>query len=196
MKLKPPKIAVQRLRKVERTQRSRTANSARSAQSAIPEAGRSNPMHNSLTVRRVRYLLAGLALVGVVLAGAACTPTKAPPPAAAVLTISPTSFDYGEIETGGGTDPITFTVTNDGSGDSGELDVTIEQPDPTQFKFGQRVPGVDDTCSGAVLASGESCTVGIEFAPTSDGSHQGTLVVSADPGGTASAPMSGTAVSH
>jgi len=144
-----------------------------------------------------RYLLASLALGGALVGGAACTPTKAPPPpASAVLSISPTSFDYGEVETGGGTDPVTFTVTNSGSADSGRVDVTIEQPGPTQFKFGQRIPGVDDTCSGAVLASGDSCTVGIEFAPTSDGVHEGTLVVTADPGGSPTTGLSGTGVSY
>jgi hypothetical protein len=153
-------------------------------------------MRNYLPVRHTRYVLATLALGAALVAGAACTPTKAPPPAAPILSISPSSFDYGEIETGGGTDPFTLTVANNGSADSGELDIALEQPDPTQFKFGQRIPGVDDTCSGAVLASGKTCTIGIEFAPTSDGSHQATLSVRADPGGAASAVLFGTAVSH
>jgi hypothetical protein len=154
-------------------------------------------MSDYLAVRRTRYALATLALGGALVAGAACTPTKAPPPPpAAALSISPTSFDYGEIETGGGTDPMTFTVTNNGSADAGKLDVTIEQPEPIQYKFGQRIPGVDDTCSGTVLASGDTCTVGIEFAPSSDGPHQATLIVTGDPGGTASAALSGTGVSH
>jgi hypothetical protein len=153
-------------------------------------------MRNSLAVRRGRYMLASVALVGGVLAGLACMPTKPPPPPSPVLSVVPTSFDYGEIETGTGTDPVTFTVANNGPADSGALDVTIEQSDPRQFNFGKRIPGVDDTCSGATLASGETCTVGIEFAPTSDGSHQATLLVTADPGGTASAALSGTAISH
>ena len=153
-------------------------------------------MRNSLAVRRGRYMLASVALAGGVLAGLACMPTKPPPPPSPVLSVVSTSFDYGEIETGTGTDPVTFTVANNGPADSGALDVTIEQSDPRQFNFGKRIPGVDDTCSGATLASGETCTVGIEFAPTSDGSHQATLLVTADPGGTASAALSGTAISH
>jgi hypothetical protein len=153
-------------------------------------------MRNSLAVRCGRSMLASVALAGGGLAGLACVPTKPPPPPSPDLSVVPTTFDYGEIETGTGTDPITFTVANNGPADSGALDVTIEQSDPTQFNFGKRIPGIDDTCSGATLASGETCTVGIEFAPTSDGSHQATLLVNADPGGTASAALSGTSISH
>jgi hypothetical protein len=140
-------------------------------------------------------MLASLVLASGVLGSAACVPTKLPPPAAA-LSVSPPSFDYGEIETGTGSDPITFTVANNGPADSGELNVAIEQSDPAQFNLGKRIPGVDDTCSGAVLASGDRCTVGIEFAPTSDGPHQATLLASAGSGGATSAALSGTAISH
>jgi hypothetical protein len=161
------------------------------------------PMQINLTFRSGRGAVASLELAGGLLVGTACTPAKksSPPsptaaPPAVGLSISPTSFDWGEIETGGGTDPFTFTVTNDGQVDSGELGVTLDQPAPAQFKFGARIPGVDDSCSGEVLASGEECTVGVEFSPTSDGLHEATLLVTADPGGTASSALSGTGGTH
>jgi len=42
---------------------------------------------------------------------------------------------------------------------------------------------LSDTCAGATLAGGAGCTISIRFTPVAAVIHQGTLVVSAWPGG-------------
>ena len=69
-------------------------------------------MRTTSTFRRPRYALV-LAIVAVgLVVGAACTPTKAPPPSIASLTVVPPSHDFGDVTVLQSSAPFTFTVTN------------------------------------------------------------------------------------
>jgi hypothetical protein len=49
-----------------------------------------------------------------------------------------------------------------------------------------------DTCQGNSLEAGGSCTVSLKFRPTSAVAKTGSLVVSGNPGGTSTVPLTGT----
>jgi hypothetical protein len=50
----------------------------------------------------------------------------------------------------------------------------------------------NNNCTAAQLDAGQSCDVDVRFTPTIVGSSGTNLVVMADPGGTATATLSGT----
>jgi hypothetical protein len=79
----------------------------------------------------------------------------------------------------------TIRVTNVGGKVSG----------PLQIKTADEFPAMADSCSGQRLKAGDTCTVEIEFRAMLPGQRMGTLTVSADPGGTAEAVLTGTALS-
>lgn len=99
----------------------------------------------------------------------------------AQLSIDPASHDFGE---GVGT-TVTFTVTNNGGVDTGSLQTDIQGTDAGDFAV------ESDQCN-LPLASGGTCTVQVRFDPGSSGLKNATLEVSASPGGTVVAPLSGT----
>jgi hypothetical protein len=141
-------------------------------------------MRKFLTSGRRRYAI--LLLVGagsLVLMGNSCAPTKPPPPAG--LSIDPTAWDFGQ---GGVFPPKTFTVTNNGSDTSGPLAVELQGGEPAAFNL----PPADDNCTGVQLGPAETCTVDAVFAPLGDVPFSTNLVVTGDPGGSATAALSGT----
>jgi hypothetical protein len=141
-------------------------------------------MHKFLTSGRRRYaLLLFVAAGGLAIMGAQCQPTK--PPAPTGLSIDPTAWDFGA---GGVSPPQTFTVTNNGSDTSGTLAVELQGGTPGAFD----VPPADDNCTGVQLGPAETCTVNAVFAPPSDIPFSTNLVVTGDPGGSATAALSGT----
>jgi hypothetical protein len=127
-----------------------------------------------------------LVVLGASLAvmGAQCQPTK--PPAPTGLSISPTSHDYGSIAVNSSSQKVVFTVTNNGPGQSGPLTVTMKTGNTNQFaiEFNQ--------CTNQQLDVGASCEVEVAFNPTATGSLTSNLVAEADPGGTATAVLTGT----
>ena len=142
-------------------------------------------MRRFLTSGRRRYAL--LLLIGagsLVVMGAQCQPTKEVPPTG--LSIEPATWDFGQL--GGVSPPKTFTVTNNGSDTSGPLAVELQGGTPGAFN----VPPADDHCTGEQLDPAQTCTVDAVFAPLSDVPFSTNLVVTGDPGGTATAALSGT----
>jgi hypothetical protein len=142
-------------------------------------------MRKLLRSRRGRYALA-FVVVGASLAvmGAQCQPTK--PPAPAGLSINPTTKVFEDTTIGDQSDPQTFTVTNNGTETTGLLEVGFaEGGNNDQF-----VIGTED-CDGAALDPAGQCTVDVSFKPTATGPLAATLVVEGDPGGSASAALTG-----
>ncbi len=105
------------------------------------------------------------------------------------LTISPTTHDFGTVQAGTASAEQSFTITNTGAGASWTLSSTLSGTAAGEFTI---VAG-SDTCSGTTLASGASCTVGVELKPTSEGSKSATLTVADAGAGTTSATLSGAA---
>lgn len=134
-------------------------------------------MRNLFSGRR-RYALACLVAVGgLVTAAASCEPTKQPvkEPAPTGLSIAPTSQDFGlKGINDGPTDPVTFTVTNNGPATSGTLAVATENNNTNQFFANP------DACTGTTLDAGEKCSMGVFFNPNDTGPLTTDLVAKSD----------------
>lgn len=110
-------------------------------------------------------------------------------PSPAELMFSPSSGAFGQVTPGDSTS-LEFTLTNAGHAASSALSVTLT--DSTAFSI------TSDTCSDISLPKSSSCTITVEFSPTSSGSFSGTLSVTGDnnkPGSSASVALSGTGAS-
>jgi hypothetical protein len=101
----------------------------------------------------------------------------------AALAVTPTGNAFGSVVVGGSASS-TFMVTNNGGATSGTISASVDDT----ADYG--VPG--GTCLGAPLAGGATCTLTVQFHPTTSGSKPATLTVSAAPGGSPTATLSGT----
>ena len=157
---------------------------------SLPGSG-VDAMRMFLTSGWRRYALA-FVVVGASLGvmGAQCQPPKNPPPPSN-LSIRPASWDFGNQEVGG-LDTEGFTVTNDGSGTTGPLAVSVQGAD--QGEFGLFGP----PCAGKTLPppapgnNNNTCSQGVFYAPTKLGPVSASLQVTASPGGTVTVPLQGT----
>lgn len=103
-----------------------------------------------------------------------------------VLSISPTTRDFGSVlqNTMGPTQ--VFTVTNTGGSTTSAITIDIGGTQANQFNK------TADGCSGMTLGAGNSCMVSVRFEPSSTGPKSGSLTASA--GGSASASLAGTGI--
>jgi hypothetical protein len=115
--------------------------------------------------------------VTATLSGSGVTPAQ--------LTVSSVP-DFGSVATGTSSAAKTVTFTNGGGLTTGTVTTSIVGGSADQFSTS------DDTCNGATLAPGASCTVKVTFDPTSTGLKVASLRAEASPGGAAEAPLSGT----
>ncbi len=109
--------------------------------------------------------------------------------AAAALVMSPTLADFGAVVVGETSSPVSFTITNVGGVTSGVVDGVFLPPDNSQF-----IVDVALTTCGVTLAPSASCITAIRFAPTSTGTKTSTGHVSATPGGSVDAALTGTGI--
>jgi hypothetical protein len=100
------------------------------------------------------------------------------------LRIDDSSHDFGSVVEGNTSSEYTFTISNDGDLDSGELTSTWTGDDG-EFDV------VSDDCDTVELAAGDDCSVVVRFQPTTAGSMDATLTVTADPGGSVDATLTG-----
>jgi hypothetical protein len=96
------------------------------------------------------------------------------------LDVYPESHEFGPVVIGGVSSPIRFTVV-------GQEDDPVG---PVRL-YGGEVPNVnfvivEETCEGATLGRGETCTVDVVFSPKEAGSHTAFLFVLVGEGGCAS----------
>ncbi len=106
----------------------------------------------------------------------------------ASLSIAPTSQDFGPIDLGMTSGTRSFSVSNVGGTTSGTISVNLIGGNTGDFTK------VGDSCSGNTLSSGGSCTLTFTFTPSAAGTRSSSVVVSATPGGSTSAGISGTGV--
>jgi hypothetical protein len=106
--------------------------------------------------------------------------------APAQLTLQPASRDFGAVVSGA-TSSATFTVANAGGQSTGP--VSVQLSGSGTFGIGT------DSCSGSTLAAGASCALSVTFAPPAGaaGPQTGALQISATPGGSPSATLTGVA---
>jgi len=69
------------------------------------------------------------------------------------------SVDFGDVALGTASAPITGTITNEGPGAAGPLQLIVDG-DTTDFVLDR------DECSGAALAIGQGCAMQLRFRPT------------------------------
>jgi CSLREA domain-containing protein len=108
---------------------------------------------------------------------------------AGALSVSPSSFDFGQRRSGSGPSAAqAFEVTNGGTGP-----VTVGTASIVAgAEFA--IPADGDECATETLEPGEKCTVEVVFSPTATGAATGTLSVpSSAPTATASLAGTGTA---
>lgn len=103
----------------------------------------------------------------------------------AALSVSPTSFTWPTEVAGSAGTSASFVFTNDGDVSTGTLSTVLT---------GAAYSVKTTTCTG-ILAPQAPCTIDVTFAPATAGSHPGSLTVSATPGGSAVAALSGQAIS-
>ncbi len=89
------------------------------------------------------------------------------------ISVSPQWLDFGEIMAGSSLDQ-TVTVTNNGEGDLTFGDIGSGDP------LGEPFSILSDHCSGHTIASGESCTFTVGFAPTEAGEFSDTFDIPSD----------------
>ena len=109
------------------------------------------------------------------------------PDASTEFTITPTSYDYGQVFAGLLSPDRAFTVSNAGSAPTEALLVRLTG---TGFTKGT------DGCDGVALAAGATCDIKVAFTPQAAGSATATLRV-IDVGATTrtlTANLNGTAV--
>ncbi len=107
--------------------------------------------------------------------------------AAAMLGISPnTGGPSGAVEIGSMSATFTFNVSNSGGATSGTPTVSISGTNAADFSQTNTCP-----TTGGIAAAG-MCTVTVTFTPSINGSETASLDVTASPGGSVSAMLTGT----
>jgi len=104
----------------------------------------------------------------------------------AQLSISETNFNFGSVALGTTSTNHSFTVTNVGGQPTGTPTVSLGGTNGADFRI------ASNSCTTA-LAGGALCTIAVNFRPTISGASSASLSVSATPGGTVSAALSGSA---
>jgi hypothetical protein len=100
---------------------------------------------------------------------------------AAGLNVSPAQLSFPIVVAGKSSLAQTVKLTNTGGSPANALTLTATPP------FGL----VQNTC-GATLAAGASCTTGVIFAPSENGSFTGTVAIASSSAAKASVALSGT----
>ena len=138
----------------------------------------------SVRALRIRFLrcvpfVALLAALGVIVGAARA--------AAPAVTLSPSSLTFGPQDIGTTSAPQSVTVANTGTASLFINSAAVRGADPLDFTE------VDDGCSGLTLAPGTSCSVSVNFSPTTTGTRSATLIVTDNaPDSPQTAPITGT----
>jgi subtilisin family serine protease len=105
-----------------------------------------------------------------------------------MASVSPLSYDFGEVAVGGTSAGETFTVTDSGGASITLGSVSISGTNAAEFAIAA------DNCSGQTLASSGTCTVNVTFSPLTqaDGKSASLLIPQVGSSAVTSASLSGT----
>jgi hypothetical protein len=106
--------------------------------------------------------------------------------AAAPPGASPTSITFSKETVGKTSAPQTVTVSNPAAGAVQILGVSVVGVDPGDFLI------AGESCAGALLDEGESCTVEVAFAPGAGGPREAGLEVAVEGEAAIGVPLAGT----
>jgi uncharacterized repeat protein (TIGR01451 family) len=101
---------------------------------------------------------------------------------APIISVTPGSLAFGTVPIGTVSSPQNVTVTNSGTSGLHVTGATVSGP----FAI-----AADGCSGGSAIAPGDSCQIGVQFAPASTGPASGTLTIKSD-GGTATVALSGS----
>lgn len=107
-----------------------------------------------------------------------------------IAPATPSSYAFGNVVVGATGTQQTFTFKNDGTVATSAIITTAAGNDPGEFTK------VSDNCNGQTLAAQATCTVVVNFRPTSPGGKNAQFTVSATTGGQAVGAVSGTGVAQ
>jgi hypothetical protein len=138
------------------------------------------------TVLGLRDGLLRLTVGGVIIADGILRGTA--DPVNTLVITPPTTFAFPDTMVAATSTPHAFTVTNTGTQPSGLIASALAGTDPTQFS----IVTATDTCTAKSIPAAGTCSISIVFAPTSLGAKSASLTLTATPGGTATATVSGT----
>jgi subtilisin-like proprotein convertase family protein len=105
-----------------------------------------------------------------------------------IMLNAPTQLSFGSVTVGSLGTQQTFTFQNSGTVATSVITTTAAGSDPGEFTK------VSDNCNGQTLAAAATCTVVVNFRPTSPGPKTASFIVSAATGGSANGSVSGTGV--
>jgi len=96
-------------------------------------------------------------------------PTPTPVAAAPAASLSTASLSYADQQVGTSSAAQTVTLTNSGSADLVVSATALAGTNPGDYAIGA------NTCAGATVAPGASCTLDVSFAPTATGARSASL---------------------
>ncbi len=105
------------------------------------------------------------------------------------LQVTPPMQDFGSVTMGGNSGTQTFTITNTGGQASGAITSGLMGTDAAQFVI------TADGCMTQALAPNATCQITVRFSPSTAGAKSASLNVTASPGGSAIAQLSGMGLS-
>jgi hypothetical protein len=106
----------------------------------------------------------------------------------ASISVSPESYNFGNVQVGSSSTAQTFTISSTGTADLIIGTITLTGTNASEFST------LNDNCSGQTLAPSGSCTVQVVFSPTSAGVKSANLTIPSN-APTLNVPLSGASVS-
>ena len=108
-----------------------------------------------------------------------------------VISVSPTSYDFGSYYVGNPSPYKRFTVTNTGMSALTIQSVSITGTNALDFSY-------IDMCTGDILSPSENCLISVQFLPLSEGTKNAVLSIQSDDPVTPvlDAPLSGTGLNN
>lgn len=97
--------------------------------------------------------------------------------AAPLAQVSPYSIDYGTVGVGVSAGPNTVRISSTGTGNLSVSPLLVSGNNPSDFVT------TNDSCSGATLPPGTSCTFQVTFRPTGGGTRWAYVAVTTNGGG-------------
>ncbi len=106
------------------------------------------------------------------------------------IIISPTTYDFGNVDIDNTSTPQTFTISNIGDVDLTIGTITLTGTDATEFAI------QNDYCSAQIIAPAGDCTIDAVFVPTLDVAKSASLSIPSDAPDTPTldTPLSGTGI--
>jgi hypothetical protein len=100
------------------------------------------------------------------------------------LSVSPSSQNFADTPMGSTSTPLTFVVSNTGGLPTGTITASFGGTNASEFTMA-------DGCTGKTLGPTDTCSIDVTFAPMTAGPKTASLGVSANPGGTGTASLTG-----